>query len=162
MPVFWKWLAVDRKALISFFLFLLLAGLLGAGYWLGPKLAPKGEQVLPVAACDLNLGPCTVELPGGGRLRVEIGPRPIPVLKPLDVRVAFEGFQAEKVLLDFSGVEMDMGFNQVSLKPLGEGRFAGRGNLPVCVTGAMVWQATFMIEGRAGRFGVPFRFITGH
>lgn len=162
MPLFWKWLAVDRKACITSFLFLLLAALLGAGYWLRPQPVPGGAQVLPVLPCDLNQGPCMADLPGGGRLRVEIAPRPIPVLKPLDVRVALEGFQAEKVQLDFSGVEMDMGFNQVSLKPLGEGRFAGQGNLPVCVTGAMLWQAAFLIEGRGGRFSVPFRFTTGH
>lgn len=162
MPLFWTWLAVDRKALINSLLFLLLAGLLGLGYWLGPQLVPKGEQVLPVVACDLNQGPCTVELPGGGRVRVEIGPRPIPVLKPLDVQLALEGFQAEKVQLDFAGVEMDMGFNQVSLKPQGEGRFAGQGNLPVCITGAMIWQAAFLIEGRGGSLTVPFHFTTGN
>ena len=153
---------MTRSARINSLLFLLLAFLLGLGYWLGPRLAPRGEQVLPVSPCDLNQGSCVVDLPGGGRLRVEITPRPIPVLKPLDVRLQLEGREAGRVRLDFSGVEMDMGFNQVSLGSLGGGRFAGQGNLPVCVTGAMRWQAAFLIETGSGSLTVPFHFTTGH
>ncbi|MCX8145068.1 MAG: hypothetical protein N3C59_01885 [Azovibrio sp.] len=153
---------MTRNARINLLLFLLLALLLGLGAWLGPRLARSGEQVLPVVPCDLNRGPCALDLPGGGRLQVEITPRPIPVLQPLALQVSLAGRAAKTVRLDFSGVDMDMGFNQVSLRPLGGGRFAGQGNLPICITGAMRWQAAVLIETDSGSLSVPFHFMSGH
>lgn len=152
---------LNKSHLTSLLLGLGFLGLLGLGYWLGPRLAPARDLTLPVPACDLNQGPCRVALPGGGHLVAEISPWPIPVLKPLSVKVSLEGYEASAVLLDFSGVEMDMGFNQVSLEAGPLGQFSGRGNLPVCVTGRMRWQASFILQGPGGRLAVPFHFDSG-
>lgn len=151
---------------------LLAAGLLlllGLGYWFGPQLGSLGSKgaggttTLPVSPCDLNQGACTVALPGGGRLVASIGPRPIPVLKPLHIEVNVQGRSVSGVRLDFSGVDMDMGFNQTELKPgessrAGELRFTGRGNLPVCVTGKMRWQVIFILDEGGASLAVPFHF----
>jgi len=123
---------------------------------------PPSAQTLPVSGCDLNQGRCSASLPGGGRLEVELAPRPVPVLKPLQIQLRLEGHEATRVVVDFSGVEMDMGFNQITLKPAGPGQFVGQGNLPVCATGAMRWQLAVRIEGPSGSLAVPFHFMSGH
>jgi len=79
-------------------------------------------------------------------LTIDITPRPIPVLKPFEVRATLEGRSADSIKLDFSGVNMDMGFNQVDLKKDENGVFIGRAILPVCTTGRMRWQANFSIR----------------
>lgn len=153
---------MEKRSRTNLLLGLSLALLLGLGLWWGPQLAPPRDQTLPVSTCDLNQGACSARLPGGGELVVEMGPRPIPVLKPLQIHARLNGYAAKAVRVDFSGVGMDMGFNQSSLKQSAPGQFTGQGNLPVCVTGAMSWQVSFLIEGQGGTLAVPFHFSTGN
>lgn len=132
---------------------------LGAlGYGLAPLLTPKTDLAAPLSDCDLNGGPCQAELPGGGRLQFSIGPRPIPALKPLALEVRVEGVAASKVEVDFAGVDMKMGYNRPLLAPAATGTFNGQGNLPVCITGSMDWQATVLVESGGKNIAVPFRF----
>ncbi len=130
----------------------------GAGYWLAPLLVPKTDVTLPLSACNLNAGPCTIALPGGGAVDVAIDPRPIPALKPLRVLAVASGARIDRIEVDFAGVDMKMGYNRPQLENLGEGRFAGQGNLPVCISGRMPWEATVLIETGRTVIAAPFRF----
>jgi hypothetical protein len=56
---------------------------------------------------------------------------------------------------------MNMGFLRPVLVAEGGGRHAAEVVLPVCVTGAMEWQATLILESPGGRIAIPFRFRTG-
>lgn len=138
--------------------------LIGAvGYKLSPLLLPKADLfVQPDPGCDLHRAACTATLPEGGRLTFSLTPRPIPVAEPLDVEVILEGPGAERVKVDFAGVEMSMGYNRPALRALTPYRHAGQATLPVCVTGRMLWQATVLVESGAQRIAVPFRFEAGH
>ena len=129
-----------------------------AGYWLAPLLLPKTDVVLPLSACNLNAGPCTIELPSGGTVEVAIDPRPIPALKTLRLLAIEKGAKVDKIEIDFAGVDMKMGYNRPLLENLGEGRFAGQGNLPVCISGKMPWEATVLIESGRTVIAAPFRF----
>lgn len=142
---------------------LILIGVIG--YKLSPLLLPKADVTLaPDPGCDFDHGPCTASLPQGGKLRFALTPRPIPVMSPFEVVVEFEGAgaAADKVAVDFAGVDMSMGFNRPALHANGAGRFTGRAILPVCVTGRMAWQATVLVESGRTRTAVPFRFDAGH
>jgi hypothetical protein len=86
--------------------------------------------------------------------------RPIPALKPLMVALALEGHAARRMRLNFSGVDMEMGFNPITLREESPGQFKGQGNLPVCVSGPMRWQATFILEDDQGSLAIPLRFTT--
>jgi len=133
-----------------------------AGYQLSPWLLPKADVTAsPDAGCDISAGACSAALPGGGRLGFALTPRPIPVIAPLEMRVELDGIEADKVVVDFAGVNMDMGYNRPVLASTGPGRFAGQTTLPVCVTGRMTWQATVLIETGRTRIAVPFRFEAG-
>ncbi len=140
---------------------LLLAAVCGvAVYKAWPVLFPEIAVSVPAdPACDLRAGPCRSQVEGGA-VSFAIEPRSIPLVKPLQLRVELEGVAAQQVAIDFSGVDMNMGFNRFTLKPAGEGIFTGEGLLPVCVRDAMEWEAKVLISSRRGLTAVAYRFIT--
>lgn len=152
-----KSLLVDSALILT----MVLIGVVG--YKLSPLLLPKADvAVNPDPGCDLQRGACEAPLPGAGKLRFSLTPRPIPVSEPLAMSVELEGAAADKVTVDFAGVSMNMGFNRPILERSGPGRFVGQAILPVCVTGRMTWQATVLVESGQTRIAVPFRFDAGH
>ncbi len=133
-----------------------------AGYKYSPMLLPKTDMtVSPDPGCDLHAGACNATLPGGGRLGFALSPRPIPVTAPLEILVELDSLEADKLTVDFAGVNMAMGYNRPTLARTGPGRYAGQTTLPVCVTGRMTWQATVLIESGRTHIAVPFRFDAG-
>lgn len=124
---------------------------------------PRAELPQPlVADCLLDRQGCSAPLPGGGRVDVDIAPRPVPTSRPLRVTVQLDSLQAERVAADFQGVEMNMGLHSLTLQALGDGRYAGETTLPVCVTGKMIWQMTLRLRAGRSDISVPFRFESGH
>jgi hypothetical protein len=149
--------APSRRLLVDLVIVLAIA-LVGVVTW---KLQPRADLTLAVPACDLNLQTCIVDLPQGARLELGVEPRPIPTLRPIMLDMRLSGIEPEKVEVDFAGVRMNMGFNRPELTAAGQGRYAGQATLPVCVTGAMEWQATALLHTAAGTVSVPFRFEAG-
>lgn len=133
------------------------------GYKLSPLLLPKADVIAqPEPNCNLHRAPCTAVLPNGGLLRFSLSPRPIPVTQPLEMEVEIDGPGADKVAVDFAGVDMSMGFNRTALHAVDARHHVGQTTLPVCVTGRMLWQATVLVEIGQTRIAVPFRFEAGH
>lgn len=154
---------MNNKTLVDLIGLLLIALIVVIGYKLSPLLLPKADLTLqPEAGCDLQRQSCGAVLPGGGRVELSITPRPIPMVKPLKVEVSLLGARANRVDVDFAGTEMNMGLNRPALQADGNGRFAGEATLPVCITGAMAWQATVLVETEKERIAIPFRFASGH
>lgn len=112
------------------------------------------------AGCDLRTDPCSASFAGGARIGFRIAPEGIPVSQPLTLTVTAEGLAAEAVEVDFQGVDMNMGFNRVTLGQAGEGRFSGEALLPVCIRGGMTWQATVILDTDEGPYEAAFRFDT--
>lgn len=136
--------------------------LIGAvGYKAWPLLFPRTQvQVAWNPSCDLRAGPCESILPDGGRVSFEITPHSLPLVQPLQLRVGLEGVEASRVAVDFTGVDMNMGFNRVELRPRSGGGFVGQGILPVCVRRRMEWQARVLLESGDALSGVDYRFWT--
>lgn len=132
-------------------------------YTLRPMLmAPISIPLAPDTSCDLNREPCRAMLPEGGRLTLSTRAQPIPLLKPFSVNVMVEGPRADKVELDFAGIDMNMGLNRVTLKPDSAGHeFSGEATLPVCVTGGMAWKATVLVAIGRREYALPVLFETG-
>ena len=139
---------------------LLAIGLLGlAGFVFAPRFLPQtDETAIPDTACDLNLRACVARLLDGTSIEFKLTPRPIPLLKPIQVEAHVEGLAAEKVEIDFAGADMNMGFNRVTLAAISPGRFVGEATLPICVTGRMMWQATVIVASGRRRIAASFRF----
>lgn len=138
----------------------LLIAIVAIGYLFAPNLIPRSDVNLPLSACDPGRAPCKVALPSGGEIELRFTPQPVPLVKPFQVELRAKDLQIRQVDVDFNAIGMDMGYNRPRLKPDGHGLYAATTSLPVCVTGAMEWQATVMIETLTTRIAVPFRFST--
>lgn len=124
--------------------------------------APPRFATLPLdETCSLSGGVCTVSLPGGGRLEFTLAPRPVPLLKPLNLELRVEGSRARAVEVDFTGVNVPMAFNRAHLSAADAGRYDGQTTLPLCSSGRMVWQAMVRLEDGERTIYAPFRFETG-
>lgn len=114
----------------------------------------------PEPGCDLRAGACRARFADGATVTLELEPRRIPVLTPLTLRVAIAGLDARQVQVDFTGVDMDMGFNRVDLREGEPGLYLGHATLPVCVRARMDWEARVLILSERGLVAAPFRFAT--
>jgi len=151
--------SANRSILVDLAIILALAIVAVAGYKYSPLLLAKADLTLaPVAGCDLQKQACHAEVPGGGRIELDIAPRPIPVIRPMRVAVSIAGLDANQVEIDFTGVTMNMGLNRQTLSASGNGRFTGEATIPVCITGRMAWRATLVVETDRQRIAVPFLF----
>jgi len=153
---------VNKKILIDLIGLLLIALVVVVGYKLSPLLLPRADMVVqPDPACNLQRQACAVTLPAGGTVELAMGTRPIPMVRPFEVQVATSGFSPSRVEVDFAGIEMNMGLIRPELAARGNGRFAAQVTLPVCITGAMDWQVTVLIENGGERIAIPYRFSSG-
>ncbi|MFA7317787.1 MAG: hypothetical protein WC029_09555 [Sulfuricella sp.] len=152
----------SNKPLVATIAALILAigAAAGARLWLAPP-NPEASVTAPLdPACDLQAGPCSSDIPGGGRIELAIEPRPIPLLRPLRLVVKTQGLYARLVEVDLTGLDMNMGYNRPQLKQEGEHQFTGETVLPVCITGGMAWQAAVVVTTPELKAVAPFRFTT--
>ena len=139
-------------------LFLALTGV--AAYKAWPLLYPEVTVVAPLNPdCDLRQGPCVTQIPDGGSVQFSINPRNIPPLKELQLEVVTQGLDTRGVEVDFSGIDMNMGFNRPKLTREAAGLFRGKGLLPVCVRSSMEWESKVLVQTDEGIVAVPFRFL---
>jgi len=132
-----------------------------AAYRAWPLLFPEIIQLAPLdPECDLRQGACSASFGEGRTLRFALQPQHIPMLQPLTLEVEVAQLQPHRVEVDFAGVAMNMGFNRPQLHLQQEGRFAGKGTLPVCVLSQMEWEARVLLYTDQGILAAPFRFIT--
>ena len=153
---------MSKKILIDLIGVLLIALVVVVGYKLSPMLLPKADvTVQPDPTCDLQRQACAVALPNGGRVELAMGTHPIPMVKPFAVYVTTSGFTPSRIDIDFTGIDMNMGYNRPQLAAGSDGRFVAEVTLPVCITGQMEWQATVLLETGSERLAIPFRFTSG-
>jgi hypothetical protein len=110
--------------------------------------------------CDLNRAPCEASFPGGGRLRISVSPRPIPLITPVTVEVQLFGLHAEAVQIDLNSPDMNMGYNRHQLARKSGERFVGHTLLPVCIRDRMTWQLQATARTAEGPLGAIFQFET--
>jgi hypothetical protein len=147
--------------------------------------SPVSERATLNPSCSLHAGPCSVRFDSGGEVVLEIVPRAIPAVHPLQIQVTLRNMPApQSVEVDFAGVEMDMGFNRTRLRPrldtgvrelprpVGDRRpeaplarpgplkWSGQGMLPVCVRDRMTWEARVLLQFPQRLLAAPFRFET--
>ena len=142
-------LSVRSIGLIA--LVLLLAA--GAGYLWWRQAVGRMEN-----GCNLHERRCSASVPGGGRVILGIEPRPLGYGHPWRLTVAFDETVAEKVEVDFAGLDASTSFNRVTLLPGEANRFEGEAILPMCMFGPIDWQATVLLGTGEKRRSVPFVF----
>lgn len=145
----------------SQYLYLILLGGFILAVWLGSSMfsLPSAEAPGVASQCDLNKQSCTVDM-GKVSLTLDIQPRPIRSMTPLNYRVSIDGTRSNKVMVKLQGSEMYMGINQTELTPVDDkpGDFSGKGELAVCTTGEMLWRLTVSAETATGPLTTWFEF----
>lgn len=140
---------------------LVLGALLSASWFFRPQSGPRTERVFQVGAdCDLHLAPCEASGPGGQRIRLEIQPNSIPLLKPLVFLVVVEGMEPRRVQMEITGLNMDMGYNRLTLTQEAPDYYSGTTALPICSQHRMEWQALIRVTAEQGVLSAPFTFYT--
>lgn len=105
--------------------------------------------------CDINSGPCTKTIEHDSiQVILDINPKPVSPMKELlfsiiikegEIAVADAG-----VSLDLTMPGMFMGVNRPVLSHIKDGRYEGKGIIPVCPHGGELWKAEVTVE-RDGR-----------
>ncbi len=140
---------------------LLTALSLAALYKAWPILFPRVSQSAAIdPGCDLRKAPCVSSINQQVTVGFSIEPREIPLVTPLRLAVEIDGVAADRVEVDFAGVDMNMGYNRVVLQAVAEGRYAGKGMIPVCVMDSMEWEAKVLITTGQELLSAPYRFVT--
>lgn len=151
-----------RSLFVDVAILLALAAVAVIGYLYSPLLLPKSDvSATPVPGCDLNREACRARLPDGGQVELSLSPHPIPVARPIKIEAQVSGSAAaavDRMEMDFAGATMNMGYNRVTLSPLGNGRFTGETSIPLCITGRMTWQGTLIVTTNRQHITVPFEF----
>lgn len=180
---------MNRSLLIDLNFVLLLILLGAVGYKLTPLIHPRADVVLPVdvvcwkkptsanlsdlsnlsaatgAAASSSAHRCSMAVPQLGeaaRISLEL-PDPVPLAKAFPITVHLANITAKRVRVDFAGVSMNMGLNRNELTAQGDadlGRYQGQITLPVCITGAMDWQATVLVDTEHERVAAPWQLTT--
>ncbi len=105
-----------------------------------------------------------MDFPEGGKIVLEINPKPPNPSETLHFNATFHEFTPQAVRISFEGRDMYMGFLEFGLEPLkpaGESlEFAGNGGIFVCRYGVMPWVVLviFQVDGRV--YEAPFEFET--
>jgi hypothetical protein len=107
------------------------------------------------ADCDINAGPCTKTIEHDNiQVILDLNPKPVSSMKELLFSVILkEGESAitdAKVGLDLTMPGMFMGVNRPVLSHVADGRYEGKGIIPVCPHGGELWKAEVTVE-RDGR-----------
>lgn len=134
-----------------------LAAVVAIGYETSPLPLKYTDVDISVAnSCDLNSQGCVRLLPGGGQVGVSLTPKPVPGGAPFQIEVVISGIEVQKVEIDFAAAEMDMGLNRQVLAMVRSGLYRGTTTLPLCISGAMNWRVTLLVEASGERIAVPF------
>jgi hypothetical protein len=110
--------------------------------------------------CNLNSNECRSTIENKGEIIFSITPRPIPLVSHLSLIVKSNLKNILQVTVDFKGIDIDMGPNQVTLKANQNRNFHGKGMLPVCIRRSMNWQALVYIKTSDGLYMAPYIFET--
>lgn len=146
--------------IIIFTAMVLMAALVVSLY----KFNTSNDEIILYAemdsSCNLNQSECLLRLDDGAEVVLSIEPRPIPVLKPLELKVEIHNLKSEKVVVNFKSIGMNMGINKSLMQQTSPGVFSAKGMLPVCVRNRMSWNANLLIQTPKGIISTSFLFDT--
>ncbi|WP_416138757.1 hypothetical protein ACM26W_20270 [Halomonas sp. HK25] len=109
--------------------------------------------------CEPSQGVCQAALGEDGSLMLDLGADgEIRALEILPMTVALEGVEADSVVVDFIGRDMDMGLHRYPLARQADGTFRGEGQVPICTETLMPWRARVIVTSGERRLGSGFNF----
>ncbi|MDD2383858.1 MAG: hypothetical protein PHN18_06665 [Sulfurospirillaceae bacterium] len=155
-----------NRFLKLFFIEALIVGLVSAYFlidshdvyrwWAGKTTFTTASQ-----ECNLNTEHCEVALIDNSSLRLDIEPKPIPLMKSITFRVQIEDASLPFIEATLFATNMNMGLHTFKLFSKGDGLYEGEGMLPTCIVGNMIWQTNIVLNKPTQSIGATFFFQTG-
>ena len=101
--------------------------------------------------CDINSGPCAATINHDNiQVILDIDPKPVNPMSELHFSVILkegdEYITNARVGLDLTMPGMYMGINRPVLSHVKDGRYEGKGVIPVCPHGGKLWKAEVAVE----------------
>ncbi len=154
--------AVVRPPLLRLLMFFTL-GTVAVALWYLASYSLRGDGDIrwypEAAGCDLAQGPCQASLGEAGSLSLDLGADgEIRALETMPMTVTLEGIDADAVVVDFIGRDMDMGLHRYPLRRQDDGLFRGDGQIPICTEQVMPWRARVIVSDGEERLGSGFNF----
>ncbi|MCU7958422.1 MAG: hypothetical protein KZQ58_00120, partial [gamma proteobacterium symbiont of Bathyaustriella thionipta] len=137
----------------TYFMILLLMAAIAAGWWLSGQQSAGSRSLLwqgrMDTQCQLDKQSCSLQAPQG-RIRMQIVPRPIAVMQPLQIKIETDIGKIKNIRVEISGLNMDMGTLPFLLSRQSGQTYQGKAMLPVCSNQRMHWQARVYMETAEG------------
>ena len=151
---FWKWLIVEVFVVVLIGAYVLIDSHDVYQWWVGNTHFAQGN-----GACDLHVSACEATLNDGSLLSLEIEPKSIPLMKPLQFKVT-STIDVPSMEIKLFATNMNMGLHTITLKQTSKGTYEGEGMLPTCIMGNMIWQANVILNQLTQSQGAIFTFKT--
>jgi len=151
---FFKLLVVEVIAVILVVAFVLIDAKDVYQWWVGNTTFVNSDTT-----CDLHKNACDVRLNDGSPLRLEIEPKNIPLMQPLQFKVT-TSLDVPTIEIKLFATNMNMGLHTIKLAQTAKGVYEGEGMLPTCITGNMIWQANVIANQKNKSLGAIFSFKT--
>jgi hypothetical protein len=97
--------------------------------------------------------------PSGGTITLAF-PDGVTALQPFAVAATLEAILADRLTVEFTMVDMEMGETRYPLRRVGE-LWQASAIIPLCITGRSDWMARLLIQQGEGVSVVEFPFILG-
>jgi len=111
--------------------------------------------------CDLQKEACNVTLKDGSNITLSINPRPIPLMKPINLLVKTKNINLKDLDLKVFATNMNMGLIETTLNKTSKNRYEGKITLPACIVGNMIWDVNIIANEPTKSLGATFEFQTG-
>lgn len=146
---------------------LLVSSILGFGGYFALQAWPPSQlnstRLITLTSstnCLLNETTCTV-VNKNIQLSVELTPHPVPLMKPVQVKIRLNGLNnLESTSLKIEGENMYMGFQNVQLNKQNESEWQGSFSLPVCSEAEMHWRVTVTLNSSQQVYQSSFKLVT--
>jgi hypothetical protein len=126
----------------------------------GGCTAPPPEFSARTQHCDIHHSECAVQFSDGTTLQFSATPRPIPLLKPLQLSLNTSIDNIKEVRVRFVGINMTMPDIPYPMHSTTPGNFTGKGGLGICVFKRMEWEAEVAVTSSSGIYKAYFPFVT--
>ena len=115
---------------------------------------------IKVHDCQISESPCSVFIGENRSLTIDVLPRGIVPTKIMDINVNLKGFNADKVLINFEGIEIDHNLPAYRFDETSSGHFNTKGLITFCTLDTMHWWANLVIFSGNESWKVSFPFET--
>lgn len=141
------------------------AGLIGFSLFSFDSGAAHSTLTLQ-SECNLSSDEvCVAQDQTGHRVSISLSPRPVPILKDVQVTAAVMGFEAIRTArISIEGLNMYMGIQiiplQIAQNKDADIQLTGSLQLPICTSQMMEWQATLILQTENREYRAAFPFTT--